>query len=180
MGTDTPGVPPESKIAHRVLEGPIVKLPHRIDTDLIYPGRYLSVRSPDEMSKHVFEHLDSPTRARIKSPSIIVAGRNFGCGSSRSQAVTAVKHAGVVAIVAVSFARIYFRNCINQGLPVIICPEAFDLLQEDRTAKIDLPGGTIESDGLTLRFNPLPDFLLRILSAGGLIPYTRDIRMRAQ
>ena len=175
MEKEATGLSPRSSPAQKVLGGPIIKLSHRIDTDLIYPGKYLSVRSPDEMIKHVFEHLDPSARAKIKAPSIIVAGRNFGCGSSRSQAVTALKHAGVVAIVAVSFARLYFRNCINQGLPVIICPEAFDRFQEDRNARIDLPGGTIESDGLILKFSPLPDFLLNILSAGGLVPFTRDL-----
>ena len=158
-----------------ILGGPILRLPHRIDTDLIYPGRYLSVRSPDEMTKHVFENLDSGIRVKIKPCTIIVTGRNFGCGSSRSQAVTALKYAGVAAIVAVSFARLYFRNCINQGLPVIVCPEAYELLQEGKIARIDLVGGSINSDELSIRFNPLPDFLLKILSMGGLVPYTRNL-----
>jgi 3-isopropylmalate/(R)-2-methylmalate dehydratase small subunit len=132
------------------------------------------------MIKHVFEHLDPETRAKLKPPTIIVAGRNFGCGSSRFQAVTALKYSGVVAIVAISFARLYFRNCINQGLPVVICPEAFNLLQENKMARIDLLGGTIKSEGLTLPFSPLPDFLLSILSAGGLVPYTRHLKKRTQ
>lgn len=168
----------EPKIPRTVIDGPILKLSHRIDTDLIYPGRYLSVRSPDEMTKHVFEHLDSEIRAKIRPSTIIVAGRNFGCGSSRSQAVTAVKYAGVAAIVAISFSRLYFRNCINQGLPVIICPEAFELYQEGKMAQIDLVGGTINSDGVSLQFTPLPDFLLKILSMGGLVPYTRNLNER--
>jgi 3-isopropylmalate/(R)-2-methylmalate dehydratase small subunit len=178
MAYDTPGLSSEPKVPQRTIEGPILKLSHRIDTDLIYPGKYLSVRSPDEMTKHVFEHLDSEIRAKIRPSTIIVAGRNFGCGSSRSQAVTALKYAGVAAIVAISFARLYFRNCINQGLPVIICPEAFELFQEGKMAQIDLVGGAINSDGLSLRFTPLPDFLLKILSMGGLVPYTRNLNER--
>lgn len=161
-----------------ILEGPILKLPHRINTDQIYPGRFLSVRSPADMASHVFENYDSRLRDKIKQGTILVAGRNFGCGSSRSQAVTALKHAGIGAIVAVSFARLYFRNSINQGLPVVVCPEAYEHLQGGRTAQIDLSGGTITSDDVTLRFTPLAPFLMEILSSGGLVSYTRNKLIR--
>jgi 3-isopropylmalate/(R)-2-methylmalate dehydratase small subunit len=157
-----------------ILNGPILKLPHRINTDQIYPGRFLSVRSPEEMARHAFENLDSGLREKVRQGTIVVAGRNFGCGSSRSQAVTALKYAGIAAIVAVSFARLYFRNSINQGLPVVVCPEAYDLLQEGRTAQVNLSSGIITSDVLSLRFTPLPPFLMEILSSGGLVPYTRS------
>lgn len=166
---------PDPKATLSILDGPILRLPHRINTDQIYSGRYLSVRSHDEMAKHVFENLDPGIRAKIKPGTIIAAGRNFGCGSSRSQAVTGLKYAGIAAIVAVSFARLYFRNCINQGLPVIVCPEAYELLQEGQIARIDLLGGSIKIDEFNIRFSPLPDFLLKILSEGGLVPYTRKI-----
>jgi len=162
-----------------ILEGPILKLPHRVNSDQIYPGRFLSVRSPDEMAKHVFENLDSGFREKIRQGTILVAGRNFGCGSSRSQAVTALKYAGIGAIVAISFARLYFRNSINQGLPVVVCPEAFELLQEGTTSRVNLPGGTITNDTVNLRFTPLPPFLMEILSKGGLVPYTRSKLVRS-
>jgi 3-isopropylmalate/(R)-2-methylmalate dehydratase small subunit len=170
-----PQATPISGPAISIIEGPLVRLPHHVNTDQIYPGRYLSVRSHDEMARHAFENLESEIRSRIEPGAIIVAGRNFGCGSSRSQAVTGPKYAGIRAIVAVSFARVYFRNCINQGLPVIVCPEAYELLREGERARIDLVGGSIETGASILRFTPLPDFLLEILSEGGLVPYTRRI-----
>jgi len=147
---------PDPKATLSILEGSILRLPHRINTDQIYSGRYLSVRFHDEMAKHVFENLDPGMRSKIKPGTIILAGRNFGCGSSRSQAVTGLKYAGIAAIVAVSFARLYFRNCINQGMPVIVCPEAYELLQEGKMARIDLVGGSIRSDGFTVRFALYP------------------------
>ena len=170
---------PDPKATLSILDGPILRMPHRVNTDQIYPGKYLSVRSHEEMAKHVFENLDPAIRSKIKPGTILVAGRNFGCGSSRSQAVTGLKYAGIAAIVAVSFARLYFRNCINQGVPVIVCPEAYELLQEDKIARIDLVGGSIRSGELNIRFTPLPDFLLEILSRGGLVHYTHD-RLRRE
>jgi 3-isopropylmalate dehydratase small subunit len=121
------------------------------------------------------EDADPSFPARVQEGDVIVAGRNFGCGSSREQAPLALKHAGVSAVVAGSFARIFYRNAVNVGLPVIICPEAASRVRPGDMVRIDLEAGRIVlGDGEGIDFAPMPAFLRAILQEGGLVPYTRS------
>ncbi len=149
-----------------------------VSTDDIIPGRYLVKRDPEELGKHVFENLLPDFSSRVRKGDVIVAGRNFGCGSSREQAPLALKGAGVGAVIAESFARIFFRNAINQGLPVLICKGVSSSFSQGEEVEYDLGKGVVinVSRGIELRAEPLPDFLLSILRAGGLIPYLKAKR----
>jgi 3-isopropylmalate dehydratase small subunit len=122
------------------------------------------------------EDADPQFAKQVRKGDMIVAGRNFGCGSSREQAPLALKYVGVGAVVAGSFARIFFRNAINVGLPVVICPQAYKLVKAGDELRIDLQQGTIEVLGSGQRetFDPMPDFLMGILQSGGLVPFTRE------
>jgi len=155
------------------IEGRVIRLGDHIDTDLIYPGKYVPVVDPAEWPKHALEGIDPGFPSRLRPDDLIVAGRNFGCGSSRSQAVSCLKLAGIRAVVAASFGRIFFRNAVNQGLPVIECPEARGLFSDGEKIRIDLAAGRIGASGRFARFQPLPDFLMEIVGEGGLVPYTR-------
>lgn len=141
-----------------------------IDTDVIIPGRYLHLRDPVEMAGHTFEGLDPEFSQRFKKGDILVAGKNFGCGSSREQAVICLKQVGVCAIIAVSFARIFFRNAINQGLPLVESPSLVAATTTGDELIIDLSKGSIQnrSKDLDFSFSPLPRFLQNIIDAGGL------------
>ena len=157
-----------------LIKGKVIKYGDDINTDVIYPGRYLEITEPEEMAKHAMEDLDSDFLNKVKEASIIVAGKNFGCGSSREQAATCLKYAGIDAIIAKSFARIFFRNAINQGLLVIECKEA-DQIDDGDTLEIDVEKGIIKdiTNGKEIEFKALPPFLMEIIKAGGLIPYVR-------
>ena len=151
-----------------------------INTDLIIPGRYLDDYSAKNLAAHVMEDADPEFPRKVAKGDIVVAGRNFGCGSSREQAPLALKHAGVSAVVAGSFARIFYRNAINVGMPVIVCPAAATRIRSGDLIEIDLHGGSmVLHDGERLTFPSLPDFLIRILDEGGLAPYTRR-RLRGE
>jgi len=151
-----------------------------INTDLIIPGRYLDDYSAKNLAAHVMEDADPEFPRKVAKGDIVVAGRNFGCGSSREQAPSALKHAGVSAVVAGSFARIFYRNAINVGMPVIVCPAAAARIRSGDLIEIDLHGGSmVLKDGERITFPPLPDFLIRILDEGGLAPYTRR-RLRGE
>ncbi|MDH7555868.1 MAG: 3-isopropylmalate dehydratase small subunit [Candidatus Methanosuratincola sp.] len=141
-----------------------------IDTDVILPGKYLVLTDPKELAKHALEGLVSGFSSKISEGDIIVAGKNFGCGSSREHAPLALKYAGVGAVVAKSFSRIFFRNAINIGLPVVISKEARDVIKEGERLSIDLEGGSItREDGSRLIVDKYPAFLLEILKDGGLL-----------
>jgi 3-isopropylmalate/(R)-2-methylmalate dehydratase small subunit len=155
--------------------GRIIKLGDHIDTDLIYPGRYVPIVDAAEWPKHALEGIDPDFPNRIKPGDILLAGRNFGCGSSRSQAVSCLKFAGIRAVIAASFGRIFFRNAINQGLPVIESTEAQSLFKDGEILRIDFEGGRLEGSGGSVQFQPLPDFLMKILRAGGLVPFTHNL-----
>ncbi|MEM0449064.1 MAG: 3-isopropylmalate dehydratase small subunit [Methanomassiliicoccales archaeon] len=158
-----------------MIEGRAWKFGDHINTDLIIPGRYLDDPSPANLAAHVMEDADPDFPRLVRKGDIIVAGRNFGCGSSREQAPMALKSAGVSAVVAASFARIFYRNCINLGLPAIICPEAVSLVSTGEVIGIDMTGGEMRlASGEKVRFRPIPQFLIAILDAGGLVPYTRE------
>jgi len=155
-------------------EGRIWKYGDDVNTDVIFPGKYTyAIMEPEEMARHALEDLDPDFSDRVRPGDVIVAGRNFGCGSSREQAASCLKFAGVQAVVAVSFARIFFRNAINQGLPVIQCPEAVDAVHAGDTIRIDFQQGVIHTHSGDFRFLPLPESVLGILQAGGLVPYTQ-------
>jgi len=155
------------------MRGKVWRYGDHVNTDVIIPGRYLDDYDPKNMAKHALEDLDITFAKSVSYGDIIVAGRNFGCGSSREQAPLALKYAGVGAVVAPSFARIFYRNAINVSLPVIEC-DATGMFVKGDTALINLEKGIIvnESNGRTAKFEPLPDFLLSILKEGGLVPYT--------
>ncbi|MBI2873511.1 MAG: 3-isopropylmalate dehydratase small subunit [Firmicutes bacterium] len=155
--------------------GRIWRVGDNIDTDVIIAGRYLNTINPAELAVHVFEDLDPAFPARLQPGDVIVAGRNFGCGSSREHAPLALKAAGVACVVADSFARIFYRNAINIGLAIVEAPGAAAIFGEMDEAEIDLAGGRIRnlSTGNTLDVAPYPDFIQQIVRAGGLIPYVQ-------
>lgn len=152
------------------MEGKVWKFRDSIDTDVIIAGRYLRTFSPDDLAAHVMEAEDPEFAGKVQKGDIIVAGWNFGCGSSREQAPVALKHAGVSAIIAKSFARIFYRNAINVGLPVIIADvEA----QEGDVLRISLENGLIQNitTGKNFQIQPFKDFMLEILEDGGLVKH---------
>jgi 3-isopropylmalate/(R)-2-methylmalate dehydratase small subunit len=154
--------------------GIVWKYGDNVNTDVIFPGRYTyQIMPPEEMAKHALEDLDPGFAAGVKPGDVIVAGKNFGCGSSREQAAASLKAAGVQAVVARSFARIYFRNAINLGLAVLQSDEAADSLEAGDHVDVDLLRGEIRSAKGTFRFLPLPASVLGIIEAGGLIEYTK-------
>jgi 3-isopropylmalate/(R)-2-methylmalate dehydratase small subunit len=153
------------------ISGKVLKFGNNIDTDVILPGKYLVLTNPKELAKHAMEGLDKDFSKKAEKGVVIVAGENFGCGSSREHAPIALKNAGVKAIIAKSFARIFYRNAINIGLPVLECEDAFEKIEENDEVSIDLSVGEIidKTKNLTFKFIPLPPFLLDILTRGGLI-----------
>jgi 3-isopropylmalate/(R)-2-methylmalate dehydratase small subunit len=155
-------------------KGKVWKYGDDVNTDVIFPGKYTySVLDPEEMAKHALEDLDPSFALEVKPGDIVLAGKNFGCGSSREQAATCLKYAGVQAVVAKSFARIFFRNAINQGLPVVQCSEAVDNTGAGEEISIDFSKGVVKTSKGVFDFVPLPQSILRILDAGGLIPFTK-------
>ena len=155
-------------------KGKVWKYGDDVNTDVIFPGKYTyTLMEPPEMAKHALEDLDPEFALKVKPGDVIVAGKNFGCGSSREQAAACLKAAGVQAVIAKSFARIYFRNAINLGLPVLQSEEASDNLRAGDEVEIDFAGGTIMAGEKTYKFPPLPDSVIGILEAGGLIEYTK-------
>jgi len=154
--------------------GRVFKYGDDVNTDVLFPGKYTySVSDPEEMAKHALEDLDPEFVHKVREGDVIVAGKNFGCGSSREQAVTALKYAGVAAIIAVSFARIYFRNCINSGLPAIAHPEAAGALESGDECQVSVGEGVIRTSRGEFGFPPFPPEVKAILQAGGLVPYTK-------
>jgi 3-isopropylmalate/(R)-2-methylmalate dehydratase small subunit len=156
------------------ITGKVWKVGDDINTDVIYPGKYLPIFEPEEMAKYCMIGYDPEFPNKIQKGDIIVAGKYFGCGSSREQAATCIKFKGVGAVVAKSFARLFFRNAINQGLPIMICKET-DEIEEGDELKIDFAEGTIEdvTKGKQFKVTPLPEFLMEIIDDGGLIPHLK-------
>lgn len=152
-----------------------------IDTDAIIPGRYLVINDPLELAEHLFEGVRPEMATQVRKGDIIVAGENFGCGSSREHAPLALKGAGITAVVAKSFARIFFRNAINIGLPLFICSEV-DGIRDGDSIEIDMAGGVIhnQSRGESYKTTPLPLFLQEIVEAGGLVEYTKRMVARVK
>jgi 3-isopropylmalate/(R)-2-methylmalate dehydratase small subunit len=153
------------------INGTAIKFGNNIDTDVILPGKYLILVDPKELAKHALESLDTTFPDKAKKGIIIIGGKNFGCGSSREQAPLALKYSGVKCVIAESFARIFFRNSINIGLPVIECKGISTAIETSDKLSVDFEAGTIEntSNGKKLQVDKLPLFILEILGDGGLI-----------
>lgn len=145
-----------------------------LNTDVIFPGKYTyTLRDPAEVAAHALEDVDPLFAAHAQPGDVIVAGRNFGNGSSREQAVTCLKYRGIRAVIAVSFARIYFRNAINNGLLLITCPEVVRAAEHGGTLTLDLPRHTITLHGRAYPFPPLSPTALKMIEAGGLVAHIR-------
>lgn len=146
-----------------------------IDTDMLFPGKYTyTCSTPEEIKPHLLEDLDPTFAKNVKEGDIIFAQKNFGCGSSREQPVVGLKAVGIKAVVAESFARIFYRSAINQGLILIECPEAVQAYAEGNIIELDVDKGTIVVGGKTFTFSKLPREILAIRDAGGLLTYTRS------
>lgn len=158
-----------------ILKGRVHKYGANVDTDVIIPARYLNVSDPLELSKHCMEDLDAQFLKKMKSGDIIVAETNFGCGSSREHAPLAIKTAGISCVIAKSFARIFFRNAINIGLPLLESAEAVDNTKDSDTLEVDLSTGKIKNitNGKTFSAKPYPEFMAELINAGGLVEYTK-------
>ncbi len=157
------------------LGGQTWKYGDNVDTDVIIPARYLSMSTAQELARYCLEDLDPGFAGAVQPGDVIVAGENFGCGSSREHAPLAIKGAGVSCVVARSFARIFYRNAINVGLPILESPAAVDGTESGHQLEIDLESGRIynRTTGAVYRAEPYPSFMMEIIDAGGLIPYTR-------
>ncbi len=156
------------------IKGRVWKYGDDVNTDVIFPGKYTyTVNDPAEMGEHAMEDLDPEFAAKVQKNDVIIAGKNFGCGSSREQAAVCLKVKGVGAVIAPTFARIYFRNGVNVGLPLITCKEAVDAFEHGDKIEIDFEKGEITGPKGTFSFPPFNEFFFGIIDAGGLIPFTR-------
>jgi 3-isopropylmalate/(R)-2-methylmalate dehydratase small subunit len=158
-----------------ILKGQVHKYGANVDTDVIIPARYLNVSEAAELAKHCMEDIDSDFMKKMKPGDIIMADTNFGCGSSREHAPLAIKSAGISCVIAKSFARIFFRNAINIGLPLLECSEAVDKTKDGDKVEVDLSTGKIVNLTRNKVFTakPYPDFMSELISAGGLIGHTK-------
>jgi 3-isopropylmalate/(R)-2-methylmalate dehydratase small subunit len=156
------------------LKGKVHKYGANVNTDAIIPARYLSLSEPGELAQHCMEDIDSEFLHKVKPGDIIVADTNFGCGSSREHAPLAIKAAGISCVIAKSFARIFFRNAINIGLPLLECIEAIDVTETGDILEVDLTTGEIRNitRHKTFTAKAYPDFMMQIINAGGLVEYT--------
>ena len=161
--------------ARDLIEGTAHRLDDHVNTDLIIPATYLVASDPEELGEHLMEGHDPEFRSRVKPGDIIVAGENFGSGSSREHAPLAIKGAGIACVIASSFARIFFRNAINVGLSILESPEAVKAIDEGDRLRVDLASGTIENltAGEEFSVEPYPEFMRRIVDQGGLINYVK-------
>lgn len=156
-------------------EGTVHKYGRDVDTDVIIPARYLNTNDPAELARHCMEDIDAGFVTRVQPGDIIVAGENFGCGSSREHAPAAIKAAGVSCVVAASFARIFYRNAFNTGLPIVVCPEAAREVRAGDRLRVDVVEGTIEdlTTGKTYAAEAYPPFMRELVANGGLLPYVK-------
>lgn len=154
-----------------MLQGKVFKFGDDIDTDIIVPATYLSTFDPKELAKHCMEYTDPDFYKQVKEGDIIVAGKNFGCGSSREHAPIAIKGCGVSIVIAKSFARIFYRNALNIGLYILECPEAADAISQGDDVKVDVDTGVITdvTTGKTFKAVPFPKFIQNIIECGGLV-----------
>ena len=157
------------------LKGKAFKYGSHIDTDAIIPARHLNLVEPADLARHCMEDIDAEFISKVKNGDIIVADINFGCGSSREHAPVAIKASGISCVIAKSFARIFFRNAINIGLPLLECEEAVEDIKAGDTVEVDLASGAITnlSSGKTFTSKAYPEFMMQIVQAGGLVEHTR-------
>ena len=160
------------KAAH----GSVFKYGDNVDTDVIIPARYLNSSDPKELATHCMEDIDKDFVKNVKAGDIIVANKNFGCGSSREHAPISIKAAGVSCVIAETFARIFYRNAINIGLPIIECPEAAKEIEAGDEVEIDFDNGKIydKTKGTEYQGQPFPEFMQKLIAAGGLVKYTNS------
>ena len=158
-----------------MLKGKVHKYGANVDTDVIIPARYLSLSEPDELAKHCMEDIDPEFLSRVKAGDIMMATTNFGCGSSREHAPLAIKASGISCIIAKSFARIFFRNAINTGLPLLECDEAVENTEAGDILEVDLAAGRIKNitNGTEFTAKSYPAFMSELIAAGGLIEHTK-------
>lgn len=154
--------------------GSVFKYGDNVDTDVIIPARYLNSSDPKELAAHCMEDIDKEFVNQVKSGDLIVADKNFGCGSSREHAPIAIKAAGVSCVIAETFARIFYRNAINIGLPIIECPAAAKGIEAGDEVEVDFDTGVITNvtKGTTFQGQPFPEFMQKLIAAGGLVNYT--------
>ena len=159
-----------------MVKGRVFRYKDNVDTDVIIPARYLNTSDPHELAEHAMEDIDASFRSRVKSGDVIVAGKNFGCGSSREHAPIAIKASGVSCVIAKTCARIFYRNSINIGLPILECPEAADAIMDGDEVSVDFETGIIkdETTGREFRAEPFPKFMMDIFRAGGLASYIKE------
>ena len=159
-------------------EGRVFKFGSNVDTDVIIPARYLNVPDPSELAKHCMEDIDKEFVNKVSKGDIIVADKNFGCGSSREHAPIAIKASGVSCVIAETFAIIFYRNAINIGLPIIECPEAAKSIEEGDQVEVDFDRGMIynKTKGTEYKGEAFPEFMQKIISSGGLINYINNAK----
>ena len=152
-------------------DGTVIKYGDNVDTDVIIPARYLNTIDKKELASHCMEDLDKTFITRVKTGDIMVAGNNFGCGSSREHAPIAIKESGIALVIAKSFARIFYRNSINIGLAIMECPEAVDGISEGDKVEVDVDNGIIynRTTGAEFKTKPFPEFVQKIITNGGLV-----------
>lgn len=152
-------------------QGKVFRYGDNIDTDVIIPARYLNTSDGGELAKHCMEDIDATFVERVRPGDMMVAGKNFGCGSSREHAPLAIQCAGIACVIAESFARIFYRNAVNIGLPILECPEAVQSIKEGDEVKVDFSTGQITnlSNGKVFQSQPFPPFIQNIIQAGGLL-----------
>ncbi|HBE78808.1 MAG TPA: 3-isopropylmalate dehydratase small subunit [Firmicutes bacterium] len=158
-----------------LIQGKVWRFGNDVDTDLIIPARYLNTSDPQELATHCMEDADPTFSDKVQPSDIIVAGKNFGCGSSREHAPIAIKAAGVTCVIAASFARIFYRNSINIGLPILESPQASQAISEGDQVEIDLSSGQIKdlTTGKVFQAEKFPPFMQELIAAGGLIEYVK-------
>ena len=156
--------------------GRVFKYGDNVDTDVIIPARYLNSFDAAELASHAMADLDPEFAGKVKEGDLIVAGKNFGCGSSREHAPLCLKTAGIRCIIAETFARIFYRNAINIGLPILECPEAAKNIEPGDQVEIDFTEGIVynQTKGKKFKSHPFPEFMQRIIKAGGLVAYTNQ------
>ncbi len=158
-----------------MVTGTVFKYGDNVDTDVIIPARYLNAPSPAELATHCMEDIDATYASRVQKGDIMVGGWNFGCGSSREHAPIAIQASGAACVIAASFARIFYRNSINIGFPILECPEAAEAIENGDKVSVDFATGIItdETTGKTFQATAFPGFINKIIENGGLLPYLK-------
>jgi len=158
-----------------MITGKVFKYGDNVDTDVIIPARYLNAPSPEELAKHCMEDIDTEYVKQVQPGDIMVAGWNFGCGSSREHAPIAIEASGIACVIAASFARIFYRNAINIGFPILECPEAAEAIRSGDVIRVDFSSGLIrnETTGQEYKAAAFPAFINNIIEKGGLLPYLK-------